>query len=37
MGTVFISYSHKDEAWKEKLLPHLKALEQAGVDMKVWP
>ena len=24
---VFISYSHKDEAWKDKLLPHLKALE----------
>ena len=33
---VFISYSHKDEVWKDKLLPQLKALEQAGVDMKVW-
>jgi tetratricopeptide (TPR) repeat protein len=34
--TVFVSYSHKDEVWKGRLLPHLKALEQAGVDMKVW-
>ena len=33
---VFISYSHKDEGWKKKCLPHLKALEQAGVDMVVW-
>ena len=36
MRTVFISYSHQDEAWKNKLLPHLHALEQAGVEMKVW-
>lgn len=28
--TVFISYSHKDEPWKEKLLVRLRALEQAG-------
>ncbi len=28
--TVFISYSHKDEVWKDRLLPQLKALEQAG-------
>ncbi len=27
---VFVSYSHQDEAWKEKLRPHLKALEVAG-------
>lgn len=33
---VFISYSHRDEVWKDKLLPHLKALEQAGVGMVVW-
>lgn len=26
--TVFISYSHKDEAWKDLLLPHLKVLEK---------
>lgn len=34
--TVFISYSHKDEAWKDKLLPHLHALANAGVEMEVW-
>ncbi len=28
--TVFISYSHKDEEWKDRLRPHLGALEQAG-------
>lgn len=28
--TVFISYSHKDEGWKNLLLPHLRLLEQAG-------
>lgn len=28
--TVFISYSHKDEHWKDLLLPQLRALEQAG-------
>lgn len=25
--TVFISYSHKDEAWKDSVLPHLRALD----------
>jgi hypothetical protein len=34
--TVFISYSHQDEVWKNKLLPHLGGLEQAGVTMQVW-
>lgn len=34
--TVFISYSHKDEAWKDLLVPHLRALEMAGLDMQVW-
>lgn len=34
--TVFISYSHQDEAWKKKLLPQLQALEQAGVGIHVW-
>lgn len=34
--TVFISYSHKDETWKDKLLPHLRALETAGIGMQVW-
>ncbi len=28
--TVFISYSHKDEVWKDRLRPHLKVLEQVG-------
>ncbi len=28
--TVFISYSHKDEIWKDRLRPHLRMLEQAG-------
>lgn len=27
---VFISYSHKDEDWKNRLRPHLKLLEQVG-------
>ena len=34
--TVFISYSHKDEEWKDKLVPHLQALEQSGIGMQVW-
>jgi tetratricopeptide (TPR) repeat protein len=33
--TVFISYSHKDERWKDALRPHLKALEQAG-QITIW-
>jgi tetratricopeptide (TPR) repeat protein len=33
--TVFISYSHKDEGWKDRLRPHLKALEQTG-QLVVW-
>ena len=33
--TVFISYSHKDEKWKDRLLPQLKALEQIGL-LKTW-
>ena len=28
--TVFISYSHQDEGWKDRLRPHLGVLEQAG-------
>jgi hypothetical protein len=28
--TVFISYSYKDEDWKNRFLPQLRALEQAG-------
>lgn len=29
--TVFISYSHKDEKWKDELVTHLKVLEPEGV------
>ena len=32
---VFISYSHKDEVWKDRLLPQLKALEQIGL-LETW-
>ncbi|MEP7339965.1 MAG: TIR domain-containing protein, partial [Acidobacteriota bacterium] len=33
--TIFISYSHKDESWKNRLLPQLRALEMAG-RITVW-
>jgi tetratricopeptide (TPR) repeat protein len=33
--TVFISYSHQDEAWKDKLVTHLRVLERAGL-LDVW-
>jgi len=33
--TVFISYSHKDEEWKDRLVPHLGVLQQEGC-LKVW-
>src|ERR687889_2371922 len=33
--TVFISYSHRDEGWKNLFVPHLKVLEQAG-RIDVW-
>jgi hypothetical protein len=33
--TVFISYSHKDEKWKDLLLPQFKQLEMLGV-LEVW-
>jgi hypothetical protein len=32
--TVFISYSHKDEGWKDRLVSHLKALNVESLD--VW-
>jgi len=35
MKKVFISYSHKDEQWKDRLQPHLRALEQQG-DISLW-
>ncbi|MGR3319756.1 MAG: TIR domain-containing protein [Candidatus Anammoxibacter sp.] len=33
--SVFISYSHKDEEWKDRLKPQLDALEMAG-EIVVW-
>jgi len=33
--TVFISYSHKDEAWKNRLRPQLGVLEKAG-RLTIW-
>jgi hypothetical protein len=33
--TVFISYSHKDEDWKDRLLEHLGALKPQG-GIEVW-
>lgn len=34
MPTIFISYSHKDEAWKDRLVTHLKVSQQQG--LKLW-
>jgi hypothetical protein len=33
--SVFISYSHKDEKWKDYLRPHLGMLEKAG-RLTIW-
>jgi tetratricopeptide (TPR) repeat protein len=33
--TVFLSYSHRDERWKDLLRPHLKMLEQLGT-LEIW-
>ncbi len=33
--TIFISYSHKDEVWKDRLKPHLEVLETAG-RISIW-
>src|SRR3954471_6907309 len=33
--TVFISYSHRDEVWKDRLLEHPGGLEEEGL-LKVW-
>ena len=34
-ATVFISYSHKDEEWKDRLMTHLKALQMEDT-LNVW-
>jgi hypothetical protein len=33
--SVFISYSHKDEAWKDRLVSHLGVLQQEGL-LDIW-
>ena len=33
--SVFISYSHKDEEWKDKLVTHLGVLQQQGL-LEIW-
>jgi len=33
--SVFISYSHKDEDWKDRLVTHLGVLEEAGI-LDLW-
>jgi len=35
MGKVFISYSHKDEEWKDKLVTHLGVIEKQG-NLEIW-
>ncbi len=32
---IFISYSHKDEAWKDRVATHLQVLEEQGI-LEVW-
>ena len=33
--TVFVSYSHQDEKWKDELVKHFKVLEPEGV-YRLW-
>lgn len=33
---IFISYSHKDKIWLDKLKVHLKVLENEGIDIEAW-
>ena len=33
---VFISYSHKDKEWLERVRTHLKALEHEGITVNLW-
>jgi hypothetical protein len=33
--SVFISYSHKDEEWKDRLVPHIGVLEKQG-HLEIW-
>ena len=36
MASVFISYSHLDEVWKDRVQKQLKVLETAGIDLVTW-
>ena len=33
--SIFISYSHKDEEWKDQVVMHLRVLEMEGM-LDVW-
>ena len=33
---IFISYSHDDKNWLDKVVKHLKVLTFEGIDLKVW-
>ncbi|MBN1479707.1 toll/interleukin-1 receptor domain-containing protein [candidate division KSB1 bacterium] len=35
MPRIFISYSHKDEEWKDRLVSHLAGLQQQGY-LEIW-
>jgi tetratricopeptide (TPR) repeat protein len=35
MNKIFISYSHQDEAWKDRLVPHFSTLQKQGL-LEVW-
>ena len=35
MQKIFISYSHQDEAWKDRLIPHFSTLQKHGL-LEVW-
>ncbi|ETR71588.1 MAG: WD repeat-containing protein [Candidatus Magnetoglobus multicellularis str. Araruama] len=34
--TIFISYSHEDKKWKDRIKPHLVILEKLGCNIIVW-
>lgn len=36
MASVFISYSHLDEAWKDRLLRHFRVFERQGLAVTSW-
>ncbi len=36
MASIFVSYSHLDESWKDRLLRHFKVFEQQGLAVSAW-